>query len=470
MTRDSARAPDVHRDKFRVRLADGTLTVMNASSSNNQGNWVEACGIRHIFRTVGLSLHPAKLGIALGAIIATIVFGGVLDWAWTRGSGIGADAISDYVASREMQRTYVEPTGALGPFAVWREHERQCIVGFLGSAIPGASLAAGTPLGSYIAPPFHVGPLRYLADMAYGGLWMMRVHPFFFLLFGAASLLIWSLGGGAICRIAAVQFARDERLTARQALAYAKDRLIGGFVLAPCIPLVFILIAAVLLVLGGMLLRVPILGDVLMGPLFALAILGGFVVAVLIVGLLIGGGLFWPTVAAEGSDAFDSFSRSLSYPLSRPWKALLYAIIATLLSAISWVCVNLFVYFALTITRAMVGFGTSPLGWWNRGTAEAPVRKLDLLWPLGGPSALYTWPDWSKLSWYEYFSASWIALYVMLVIGLMWAFLATFYFCSSTVLYFLLRRDVDATDLEEVFITDDMPVESKVSAAETPKG
>jgi len=218
-----------------------------------------------------------------------------------------------------------------------------------------------------------------------------------------------------------------------------------------------------------MLLRVPILGDVLMGPLFALALLGGFVAAVLIVGLMIGGGLFWPTVAAEGSDAFDSFSRSLSYPLSRPWKAVLYAIIATLLTAVSWVCVNLFTFLALSITRAMVGFGTSPFGWWNRGTAESPIRKLDLLWPQGGLSALYAWPNWSSLSWYEYFSASWIAIYVMLVIGLMWAFLATFYFCSSTVLYFLLRRDVDATDLEEVFITDDLPTDSTPTPADAPK-
>jgi hypothetical protein len=44
----------------------------------------------------------------------------------------------------------------------------------------------------------------------------------------------------------------------------------------------------------------------------------------------------------------------------------------------------------------------------------------------------------------------------MLAIGLMWAFLFSYYFCSSTVLYFLLRRDVDGTDLEEVFIDDDV--------------
>lgn len=429
---------------------------MNQPNANNQHNWIEASGVRHIFRTIGLSLHPAKLGLALGALIATIIFGGLLDWVWTRGGGIGSTAISQYISARELDQPYVEPTGDLGVFAVWKAHQRDGVQRFLHAVLPGSSMVAGTPLGNYVAIHSTGGALRSLYEMAYGVLWMMRVHPLFFLLFSAGGLVIWALGGGAICRIAAVQFARDERLTARQALAYAKDRLVGGFVLAPCIPLVFILIAGLLLILGGVLLRVPGFGDLLMGPAFALTVVGGFVAAVLVVGLLVGGGLFWPTVAAEGSDAFDSFSRSLSYPLSRPWKALLYAVIAVLLNSIAWVCVSLFVRLALLLTRAFVGFGTSPFGWWNRGTAEAPVRKLDLLWPLGGPSGLYTAPDWARLSWYEYFSASWIAIYVLLAIGLIWAFLFSFYFCSSTVLYFLLRRDVDGTDLEEVFIEDDV--------------
>jgi len=43
------------------------------------------------------------------------------------------------------------------------------------------------------------------------------------------------------------------------------------------------------------------------------------------------------------------------------------------------------------------------------------------------------------------------------VIGLMWAFLASFYFSASTVIYFLLRRDVDGTDLEELHMEDEPP-------------
>ena len=432
--------------------------MMKDSHLTGRGDgWLEASGLLQIFRTLGLAVHPAKLGLALAAIFLTFVLGGVLDWVWTRSGGVGETAIDQFISASEPDSPYVEPAGTLGLFRVFREHEQRQLLGFLGSSIPGSSVAAGTPVGSYVEAHSNAGPLGNLVSMGNGVWWLLRCHPFFFFLFAGGALVIWGWAGGAICRIAAVQYARDEKLTMQQALAFSREKLFGGFVLAPCIPVAFILIAAVLLIVGGMLLRVPVLGDLLAGPAFVLAIVGGFVIAVLLLGLIVGGSLFWPAVAAEGSDAFDSFSRSLSYPLSKPWKAVLYAVIATIFASLCWVFVNLFTFFALTITRGIVGFGTSPFGWWSRGEGGAAVRKLDLLWPLAGPNALYSWPDWSQLTWYEHFSAFFVGVYVLIVIGLMWSFLASFYFSASTVIYFLLRRDVDGTDLEELHMEDEEP-------------
>ncbi len=429
--------------------------MKDSNPAERGGGWLEASGLPHIIRSLGLAVQPAKLGIALVAIVLTFLVGTVLDWIWVRGGGVDETAVVRFVAARELDQPYVEPTGSLGPFRVWRQHEQRCLAGFLTSSIPGASMAVGTPFSAYVESPAYAGPFRNLTGMGYGVWWMARYHPFYFLLFGLAFLIIWSWAGGAICRIAAVQFARDEKLSMKQGLNYAQDKLFGGFVLAPCIPVAFLLIIAVVMALGGALLRLPVLGDLLGGPAFILAILGGFIAAILLLGLIFGGSLLWPAVAAEGSDAFDAFSRSLSYPLSKPWKAILYAIIAVIFAGICWVIVNLFTFLALTITRGIVGFGTSPFGWWNRGENGATVRKLDLLWPVGGPNPLYTWPDWGRLSWYEYYSAFFIGVYVLLVIALMWSFLATLYFSASTVVYYLLRRDVDGTELEEVSSGDD---------------
>jgi hypothetical protein len=413
--------------------------------------WLEASGLTHILRTLGLAIHPPKLALAFAALLSTLILGLVLDAIWTSTNyGVQATAIENFVAARRLHQPHAETQGEYGVFRVFRDHERRHLLGFLGSSLPGASFVAGTPMGSYVEAHSQAGPLQNLIAMAHGVLWMMRHHPFYFLLFGLGTLIVFAWTGGAICRLAAVQFAKDEKLTLKQGLIYARGKLFGGFVLAPLIPVAFIVLIAVLLVLGGLLLRVPILGDLICGLAFGTAILGGFVIAILLVGMVIGGSLFWPTVAAEGSDAFDSFSRSLSYPLSRPWKALLYAVIAVVFASLCWVLVNLFAYLALAITRGVVGFGTAPFGWFSRANGGAPVRKLDLLWPLGGPNTLYAWPQWSQLAWYEYFSAFMIAVQVLLVIGLVWSFLCSFYFCASTVVYFLLRRDVDGTDLDEI--------------------
>lgn len=425
------------------------------SQTPSTSGWLDASGLLHIFRTLGLAVHPAKLGIGLVAIVLTFALGWLLDWVWMTGGGVEPTAITQFVQARELDQRYDETEGEHGIFEVWREHERRCVLGLLGSSVPGASVAAGTPVGTYVAEHARARPLRNLASMVYGVWWLARYHTVFFLVFAIGTLLIWSCAGGAMCRIAAVHFARDEKLTANQAVGYAKSKLFGGFFLAPCIPLVFIVITVILLVIGGVVLRLPILGDLIGGAAFGLAIFGGFIISILLLGLLVGGSLFWPAVAVEGSDAFDAFSRGLSYPLSKPWKAILYAIIALIYASICWLFVNLFTFFMLTITRACVGFGTSPFGLWSRGEEGVQISKLELLWPMSGPNALYVWPDWAQLEWYEYISAVFIAVYVLMAIGLMWSFLASFYFSGSTVIYYLLRRDVDGTDLEDVYLEEE---------------
>ncbi|MBI4719362.1 MAG: hypothetical protein HY763_16325 [Planctomycetes bacterium] len=420
----------------------------------NTQSWLEGSGLLHIFRTLGLAVHPAKIGLALGTIILTFVFGTALDWVWSVRGGVDKDAIDRFVVARESGQPYTEQKGDYGIFEVWREHGQRCVFNLMGSSVPGTSVAAGTTVGTYLETHSQTRPLRNLLALGYGTWWLCREHVVFFAIFAVGALILWALGGGAICRIAAVQFARDEKLTMRQALRFSRANLLTGFVLAPCIPLVFALAAAVLLAVFGVVLRIPFLGDLIGGLLFSLPLIGGFVVATLLVGLMVGGSLMWPAVGAEGQDAFDAFARSLSYTFSKPWKTALYAILALVYASLSWVVINLFTFFALNVTRAVVGFGTSPFGWWARGTAESPQSKLELLWPFASPSALYAWPEWSKLAWHEYISAFLIGIHVMLVVGVMFSFLVSFYYCASTVLYYLLRRDVDKTDLGDVFMEE----------------
>jgi len=434
----------------------------SAERGSNGSGWLEASGLLYIFRALGMAVHPTKLCFALGAIVLTFLLGVVLDVVWKSSvGGVEKTAILHFIHPPEVEQP--EAKSDHGIFEIWVRHQRRCVLGLLGSSIPGASVAEGTTVGRYVDAHAQNKPLRYLTEMVHGVQWLLRYHPVYFLIFGLGTLLIWSFGGGAICRIAAVQFARDEKLTFKQAWGYAREKLVNGFFLAPCIPLIFIAMTAVLLVVGGMVLWIPVLGDFISGAAFGLAILGGFVITILLVGLLVGGSLLWPAVAVEGSDAFDSFSRSLSYPFTKPWKTIWYAVVAVVFAAICWLFIKLFTFFMLTITWVAVNFGTSPFGWWGRGADGEMASKLERLWTLGTPTTLFLSPDWSKLAWYEYISAALIAFHVLLIVGLMWSFLASFYFSASTVVYYLLRRDVDATDLEDVFVEEDR--ESEVAGA-----
>lgn len=424
---------------------------MNDANTTDDG-WLEASGLLHIFRILGLAVHPAKLGIGLLAIIVTFLLGWTLDAIWQLRSGVDEQAIARFVVATELDQPYEQRNGDFGIFQVFRDHQRRCVLGFLGSSIPGASVAAGTSVGTYMQVHSAAQPLRNLAGVMIGSWWLMRHHTLYAVFFGFGALLIWSFAGGAICRLAAVQFARDEKLTAGPALRYARAKLFGGFFLAPCIPLILIGATALLLALGGLVLLIPVLGDLIAGLAFFLALVGGFVISMLLLGIIVGGSLFWPSVAVEGADAFDAFSRGLSYPLSKPWKWAMYTVITLVYASFCWVFVNLFTYLMLTVTRSMVSFGTAPFGW-GLNDAEGPtLNKLERIWPLGGPNNLYVLPDWSQLAWYEHISAVLVGFCVVMVIGLMWSFLASFYFSGSTVIYFLLRRDVDGTELSDLYL------------------
>lgn len=423
-------------------------------------------------RVIGMAIHPAKLGIGLIGIVMTFLYGGLLDRVWLVRGGVGAEAIERFIETRDAGKPYEEPGGGLGISYVWREHSRRCVLGLLGSSLPGSSVAEGTPLGEFIDTHGRYAPLRNIRGLLDGVWWMLAKHTAFFVFYSVGFLLIWAWCGGAICRVAAVHFARDERLTIQQGLSQAKGRLTGGYLPAPCIPVALMLLIMAAMALGGLLLRIPLLGDVLGGVLFVFSIVGGFVIFLLLVGLLVGGSLFWPAVAVDGADAFDAFSRGLSYPLTRPIKAVWYLVVFVLLAALSWVFVNMATYTALDITRTSVAFGTAPFGAWQRELNGQPVSKLELLWPLGGPNELYRWPEWGQLGVFEFISAALIGLFVSVVIGLMWSYLASFYFSASTVAYILLRRDVDGTDVEDVLMEEEpeSPGPSTASSASSTAG
>ena len=417
--------------------------------SEPRAGWVEASGLPYLTRTFTMAIQPNRLLLAWVALLATLLLGAVLDWLWVgAGAGVSDTAIPQYVYGRQTDQHHPDDAGEHGVFEVWKQHERRHGLAFLAASVPGASILTGSPVGSRLElQSGGATPTAHLMQILYGVLWLVDEKLLYFILFGAGFLLIWSLAGGALCRSAALQFTRDEKLSLGQMVGYVQQRWLGSFFMAPLLPVIFIVMTMLCLVVGGMVLRIPVVGDILAGGAFILAIAGGFVIALLLLGLLAGGSLLWPTVAVEGSDAFDAFSRSLNYILARPFKAILYAVIAVVYGSLCWLFVHLITFVGLKFAHGVVGVGSAFFG--------LTGDKLERVWPIHGIQQLHAWPDWATLSWYECISAFLIGVTVLAVVALMWAFLVSFYFNASTVIYFLLRRDVDTIDLEEIHVEED---------------
>ncbi|MGB0715218.1 MAG: hypothetical protein ACPGXK_05030 [Phycisphaerae bacterium] len=413
---------------------------MNTAAGGSNGiperTWVDVIGIPLLVRALFIQLPT--WGLATLGVIASVIWGTCLGVIWSSGGEtIGAAAINDFAVSHITGLPYDVPEGDLNPFTVWRDHQATALRTLL--QVPGIPTSATAGLSR----------MEAAQSFLYGLWWLPYAYPVFGCFFLGGSLLIWSFVGGAICRLVGTRLTRDEKITAADAITFVKPRYLGGFVAAPCIPLIMFVILAVLLFLfGGLVLWIPLIGDVLFGVLALFFALGGVVLVVLLTGLVVAGVLFWPSIAVDGADAFDAFACSMSYIFRRPWKTIVYGLVALLLTSVAWGIVRWTAYAGLFMMRTVVGFGSSP-GLW--GASEPSANKLERIWVFAGPDNLHTWPAFADLAWNETISASLVGVAVSLVIALVWGFLASLFYSYSTAAYLLLRFDVDRTDIGDIY-------------------
>jgi len=285
---------------------------------------------------------------------------------------------------------------------------------------------------------------------AKGLFWLASTHWFFFLVYGLFCLAVWAVAGGAICRLAAVQATRDERIPWNEALKFAMGKW-SQFFMAPLIPLVFLLGCCVFQWVMGIVGALPIVGPLLVGLLWILVLVVGVILALVVVGAIGGMGLMYPTIAVEGSDAFDAFSRSYNYVYTRPWRTLFYTIVAAIYGALCFVFVKVFIGLVCLLSWELVGM---TMNWPNAGHA-APLGRLEAIWhapSLSGPffGQFFLFP----LTWTESLGSWFIAMWVFIFVGAVIAFAISFIFTAYTFIYLLLRQHVDATDFEEVYIEE----------------
>jgi len=249
------------------------------------------------------------------------------------------------------------------------------------------------------------------------------------ILCGLLSVAVWAFFGAAICRIAAVQLAADEQVGLGAALRFA-CRKWPSYCFAPLLPIGGVLLAAIPVLVLGFIMKANI-GLLLGGFLWPLALVAGAFMAMLLVGLLFGWPLMWATISAEGTDSFDALSRTYAYLFQRPLHYVFYAVVAGFLGWLGWILVENF-------AAGVVWMAYWAAGW---GSGDAQIQAImsgsDSLAGTGFAGAVLV-----------RFFAGCVKL---LAVG----YLFSYFWTAAVAVYFLLRRDVDATETDEVFLDAD---------------
>jgi len=318
-----------------------------------------------------------------------------------------------------------------------------------------------------------LAPIVYFFDARAGG-WD-RLYLIFITLW---TLAIWGFFGGAICRIAAVQIARNERITLREAILFTRERFVSYFA-APALPLVLVAILVFGLMVFGWFIWIPYLGELVAGLLWPFVLMLGFTMAIVLVGL-VGWPMMTATISTEGTDSFDALSRSYSYVYQAPWQFLWYNFLALIYGVA-------LVFFVGFMASLMVF-----LGKWGVSSAVGPAKAVaaddrepsylfyyaprsyewrDLL-IRGNSSFVETRterlpngreikaqefkPEYEQaLSWNNKVGAFLVALWIYPLFLLVVGFGYSYFWTASTIIYFLMRRYVDDTEMDEVHQEDE---------------
>ena len=242
------------------------------------------------------------------------------------------------------------------------------------------------------------------------------------------SLAVWAYFGAAISRVAAVQLATGEKVGWGASLRWAAAKWLAYFS-APLMPMLGVALVVLPILVLGLLMKSDLLA-MLAALLWPLVLVGGFVMTLLLVGVLLGWPLMFATISAEGTDSFDALNRTYAYVFQRPLGYLFYTIVAALLGWLGWFVVKNFAALVVWLAFWAASCGT---GWARMQELTAGTSDSSLVYAATGLIAFWTW------------------CVKLLAVG----YSFSYFFVAATAIYYLLRRDVDARETDEVFLDAD---------------
>lgn len=276
-------------------------------------------------------------------------------------------------------------------------------------------------------------PLRVMFDYEVG--WTGFAYA---ILCGLWMLAVWSFFGGIITRTAAMRFAREETPTLGHTVRFTNRRYLSYFT-APLFPLLGIILAAIPIILLG-LIALSDFGSIISGIFGFIMLLCALFMAILLVALAVGWPLMWATISSEGTDSFDALSRMYAYVYQRPVQLLLYLIVAAVFGVIGGV-------FVLLLAGAV-----NLMAAWSFSLGSGAARFDDLVHLVGIVGGIGE--PLVEQSGMHSVGSNLLEFWFGLVCVVVASYPIAYLWCAYTGIYALLRYDVDAAEVDEVYLDE----------------
>ncbi|MBT5018114.1 hypothetical protein OAF98_04240 [Planctomicrobium sp.] len=256
-------------------------------------------------------------------------------------------------------------------------------------------------------------------------------HAWLQLLWG---LVIAAVFGGLISRMAAREFTGQGRSLIRDTKFSLKQAPI--VLMAPLISLVSFALLWSINWISGFVGRIPVVGEIVLAICWGMFLLSGLILFLLLLGLILGWPLMVCSGAVEKNDTFDALSRAFSYLLNRPWYALFLTCIAFAYGSLTMLFVTFATSLTVTLSFSSVGAGLGQ---------EISITSFNNLLVL---------KDLSQGYFENSFATKILGLWIGAALLIPAAYAFSFFWTSTTIGYFLLRRREDGTPLHEIELND----------------
>ncbi len=262
-----------------------------------------------------------------------------------------------------------------------------------------------------------------------GPLELVAKHPAWTIVLVVLSVPVVSIGGGTISRMVACEFSQAFMLAWTDALGMAlrrRNSLIGAAVA----PLLIVGVLLGVLSIGGWALLNWTGLNLLGAAVYPIFLAGGFAAGITLIGYVFGQCLLAPAVVCENTDAIDAMQRAYAYVIASPLRLGVYAAIL----ALQFLAVVGVLGLIVGVSLHMTAWASTALSGPEAAAMVGGVFRG--IRPAGGDVE---------------HGASMISFWVAIPTALLTAFMLSFYFSASTILYILLRRLNDGQDPVEIW-------------------